>query len=58
VPAFVAMILIPLTYSITDGVAYGFLAYVLLKLATGRVREVKPAMWVIVALAVVLLAHL
>jgi adenine/guanine/hypoxanthine permease len=58
VPAFVAMILIPLTYSITDGVAYGFLAYVLLKLATGRVREVKPAMWVIVAFAVVLLAHL
>ncbi|GFZ90222.1 NCS2 family permease [Dyella caseinilytica] len=58
VPAFVAMILIPLTYSITDGVAYGFLAYALLKLATGRAREVKPAMWVIVALAIVLLAHL
>jgi adenine/guanine/hypoxanthine permease len=58
VPAFVAMILIPLTYSITDGVAYGFLSYVLLKLATGHVREVKPAMWVIVVLAIVLLAHL
>ncbi|HEX7813652.1 NCS2 family permease [Dyella sp.] len=58
VPAFVAILLIPLTYSITDGVAYGFLAYVLLKLATGKWREIKPAMWVIAALALVLLAHL
>jgi adenine/guanine/hypoxanthine permease len=58
VPAFVAILLIPLTYSITDGVAYGFLAYVLIKLATGRAREVKLAMWVIAALAILLLAHL
>ena len=58
VPAFVAILLIPLTCSITDGVAYGFLSYVLIKLATGKAREVKPAMWVIAGLAVLLLAHL
>jgi len=58
VPAFVAILLIPLTYSITDGVAYGFLSYVLIKLATGKARDVRPAMWVIAALAVLLLAHL
>lgn len=57
-PAFLAMILIPLTYSITDGLAYGFLAYVLLKAGTGRAREVRPAMWVIALLAVLLLALL
>ena len=57
-PAFVAILLIPLTYSITVGVAYGFLSYVLIKLGTGQARAVKTAMWVIAVLAVVLLAHL
>ena len=58
VPAFVTVVLIPLTYSITDGLAYGFLTYVVIKLATGKAREVKVAMWVVAALALVLLAHM
>ena len=58
IPAFLAMILIPLTYSITDGVAYGFISFVILKACTGRVKEIKPAMWVIAALSVVLLSQL
>ncbi len=41
IPAFLAMILIPLTYSITDSVAYGFLAFVVLKSATGCAKEIK-----------------
>ncbi|HSD39561.1 MAG TPA: NCS2 family permease [Rhodocyclaceae bacterium] len=57
VPAFLAMILIPLTYSITDGVVWGFLSFVVLKLFTGRAREVRPAMWVVVALSVLLLTQ-
>ncbi|ALK29663.1 NCS2 family permease [Burkholderia plantarii] len=58
IPAFIAMVLIPLTYSITDGIAYGFLTFVVLKLFTGRRREIKPAMWIVAALSGVLLAQL
>jgi AGZA family xanthine/uracil permease-like MFS transporter len=58
IPAFVAMVLIPLTYSITDGIAYGFLAFVVLKLCTGRRREIRPAMWVVAVLSLVLLSQL
>ncbi|MCF2133104.1 MULTISPECIES: NCS2 family permease [Burkholderiaceae] len=58
IPAFIAMILIPLTYSITAGIAYGFLAFVVLKLFVGRAREVKPAMWTAAALSGLLLAQL
>ncbi|MBB3140698.1 NCS2 family permease [Halomonas organivorans] len=54
-PAFLAIILMPLTYSITLGIAFGFMSFVLIKAATGRLEEIKPAMWVSAALAVVLL---
>ena len=43
-PAFLTLILMPLTFSITDGIAFGFISYALLKLATGRARE---AHWLI-----------
>ena len=36
IPAFLTMIMMPLTVSITDGIAFGFIAYAVLKLATGR----------------------
>ena len=36
------MILMPLTVSITEGIAFGFISYAVLKLATGRGREVHP----------------
>lgn len=54
-PAFLAIILMPLTYSITLGIAFGFLSFVLIKLCTGRIVEIKPAMWASAALSVVLL---
>jgi AGZA family xanthine/uracil permease-like MFS transporter len=38
-PAFLTIVLMPLTFNITDGIAFGFIAYALLKLATGRARE-------------------
>jgi AGZA family xanthine/uracil permease-like MFS transporter len=58
IPAFLAMILIPLTYSITDGIAYGFLAFVVIKSFTGRRKEIKPAMWIVAALSLLLLTQL
>jgi AGZA family xanthine/uracil permease-like MFS transporter len=39
IPAFLAIITMPLSVSVTDGIAFGFIAYALLKLATGRARE-------------------
>jgi AGZA family xanthine/uracil permease-like MFS transporter len=39
IPAFLTMITMPLAVSITDGLAFGFIAFALLKLATGRQRE-------------------
>ena len=39
-PAFLTLMVMPLAVSITDGIAFGFIAYALLKLATGRGTEV------------------
>ncbi|ALM52723.1 NCS2 family permease [Halomonas huangheensis] len=55
-PAFLAIILMPLTYSITLGIAFGFMSFVLIKLALGKPGEIKPAMWVSAVLAVIMLA--
>jgi AGZA family xanthine/uracil permease-like MFS transporter len=44
IPSFLTILIMPLAVSITDGIAFGLLAFVLLKLATGRVREVHPLM--------------
>lgn len=54
-PAFLAIILMPLTYSITLGIAFGFMTFVLIKTLTGKVSEIKPAMWITAALCVVML---
>ncbi len=40
IPAFLTMVIMPFAFSITEGIAFGFIAYALLKLATGRRREV------------------
>jgi adenine/guanine/hypoxanthine permease len=55
VPAFVAMIAIPFTYSITKGIVFGFIVYVLLKLLRGKVGEIGAILWVIFALSVLML---
>jgi AGZA family xanthine/uracil permease-like MFS transporter len=46
-PAFLVLIGIPLSYSISDGLALGFIAQPLLKAFAGRAREVRPAGWVL-----------
>ena len=45
IPAFLTMILMPFTVSITEGIAFGFISYAVLKLATGRGREVHPLVY-------------
>ena len=49
IPAFLTIIMIPLTFSITDGMAFGFIAYVILKAVQGEIREV-PLLIVICSL--------
>jgi AGZA family xanthine/uracil permease-like MFS transporter len=45
IPAFVTMVMMPFTYSITNGIGMGFLTFVVLRLAAGRGREVPAAMY-------------
>ncbi|WP_327682981.1 NCS2 family permease [Streptomyces sp. NBC_00467] len=52
VPAFLAMVMMPFTYSITNGIGIGFIAFSVLRLAVGRGREVPVAMYVVSAVFV------
>ncbi|RVU14637.1 NCS2 family permease [Methylobacterium oryzihabitans] len=49
IPACVTALLMPFTYSIATGVSFGFITYAVLKLLTGRARDVKPIVWIIAA---------
>ncbi len=53
IPAFLTIVLMPFTYSITVGIGAGFVAYVLIKLVRGRLAAIHPLMWVVSALFVV-----
>jgi adenine/guanine/hypoxanthine permease len=54
-PAFLTIILIPLTFSITQGILWGFISHVGLYLITGRRKDVHPVMYVLAAVAIALL---
>src|SRR2546426_2500305 len=54
-PAFVTLVLIPLTFSITQGILCGFVLQALLYACVGRAREVPVALWLLAALSAVLL---
>ena len=45
--------MMPLTYSIAEGIVFGMLSYVLLKVLTGKYKEIKPIMYVIAALFII-----
>ncbi|MEG3627415.1 NCS2 family permease [Streptomyces poriticola] len=49
IPAFVTMLMMPFTYSITNGIGMGFIAFTVLRLAAGRGREVPVAMYAVSA---------
>jgi AGZA family xanthine/uracil permease-like MFS transporter len=46
-PAFLTIVLMPFTYSITNGVGAGFVSYVVLQVAVGKARVVHPLMWAV-----------
>lgn len=48
-PAFVTILGIPMTYSITNGIGFGFISYCIIKVVQGKATEVKPLMWVAAA---------
>lgn len=53
VPAFITAVMMPFSFSITEGIALGFIAYCVMKAGTGRWREISPCV-VVVALLFVL----
>jgi adenine/guanine/hypoxanthine permease len=50
IPAFITIIIMPLTYSIAEGIVFGMLSYVFLKLLTGKVKDISVVMIVLAAL--------
>ncbi|WP_343349157.1 NCS2 family permease [Pseudomonas sediminis] len=56
-PVVIAALAMPLTFSIANGIAFGFIAWTAVKVLAGRWRELNPAMWVLSALFVVKLAY-
>ena len=46
VGGFFAIIMMPFTYSIANGIMFGILSYVIIKVFTGKVKDVHPVMWV------------
>jgi len=55
-PSFLVLVTIPLTYSITHGIGAGFVTYVVWKSLSGRARDVKPFLWIVAGLFVVVFA--
>jgi AGZA family xanthine/uracil permease-like MFS transporter len=54
-PAFIIMVMIALSYSISTGLAFGFISFALIKIVTGRGRDIKAAMWIIAVLSTLFL---
>ena len=56
IPAFLTIVLMPFTYSITVGIGAGFVTYVLIKAVRGKSAQVHPLLWVVSALFVLYFA--
>lgn len=56
IPAFLTIILMPFTYSITVGIGAGFIAYVFIKAVRGKTASIHPLMWLVSALFVLYFA--
>lgn len=53
IPCFLTVILMPLTYSIGEGIAFGFLSYVVLMIFKGKAKKVHPVMYVLAILFII-----
>ena len=47
---FLAVVVMPFTYSIATGIMFGMISWVVLKLCTGKAKDISPVMWISVAL--------
>jgi len=56
IPAFLTILMMPLAYSIAEGLVFGVIAYILLKLCTGKAKEIPVVTWIVGAFFV--LKHL
>jgi len=45
IPAFITMVMMPFTYSIADGIAWGIITYVLIKAGAGKMSDISNVMW-------------
>ena len=54
-PSFLTMAMMPFTYNISYGIAFGLISYVLIRIFTGKIREVKVGTWVLTILFLLML---
>jgi AGZA family xanthine/uracil permease-like MFS transporter len=54
-PAFFTILMMPFAYSISDGLAFGGVSYVLIKLLSGKRKDIHPMMYVVAALFLIYL---
>ena len=54
-PSFIIMVMIALSYSISTGIAFGFISYTLIKTVKGKAGQIKPTMWIITLLCIAFL---
>ena len=47
IPAFLTIIMMPLSYSIAEGITFGMLAYIVLKVLTGKAKDVHPVTYIV-----------
>ena len=52
IPAFITILMMPVAYSISDGILLGVIAYVLVNACSGKFKKISPAMWVLAVLFV------
>ncbi len=53
IPAFLTIVMMPLTFSIAEGIVFGMLSYVLLKMLTGKAKDISPIMYILGVLFVI-----
>ncbi len=54
-PAFIIMVMIALSYSISTGLAFGFISFTVIKIVSGKAKQIKPTMWIIAILSLLFL---
>jgi AGZA family xanthine/uracil permease-like MFS transporter len=58
VPAFVTMLATPLTFSIATGLSLGLISYTIVKVASGKIRQVNPLIWILTILFILRYVYL